>query len=419
MGILSRFFKIGENNKSLAKANMAAATVRNAQQQPPSIDLLLSEITDNDASIRQKAAWKLGGGGIVLERAAFKDPRIIDALLLALNDETTNVRERAAWSLKEHLQMFGHNPRIVEALSSLLSDKSNSDEIMKEALEGLKRHSNKEIVQSAISLLSSPNKAVQDAAASLLGESRDPSAVEPLIAALGTSKEPYYLIGALGDIGDKRAVDVLVDLLNGRFKESITNYSTPGRIADALGKIRDSRAIDPLMSALAGAKNAMIGRSHYASPRKNYIDALKGLNAAKAMKVIKGYLEDNNEEVSAAAVAAVKYLQTIQTGEETALAEHEEDEGVTTEQALDDVRSMSLDRLLEEWKHGDSVRAGSELAKRAENQGDAVIVAVLSASGDDRMLSKYRLLKSSGQWRSSDAGLLVMEMTRRVVEDRH
>ncbi len=72
---------------------------------------------------------------------------------------------------------------------------------------------------------------------------------------------------------------------------------------------------------------------------------------------------------------------------------------------------MPLNRLVEEWRQGDSVRAGSELAKRAESQGDAVIVAALTAAGDAGTLSQYRSLQSAGQWRSSDSGLLVMEMT--------
>lgn len=414
MGIFGSLFG---NNK---KHQTSKPVVGNATQDRPTVDVLLAQIASSDATARGRAAWQLGGGGLGPKDADLKDPRVSDALIVALNDTEMKVREWAAWALQKHISLFGENPRIIEALTSLLRDGTNSGRVMEEALTGLKRHPSKEAVTFAIKLLSSQNGAVRDAAAELLGDSRDQSAVEQLLnvlRAMQITDNTSAVIGALGKIGDRRAVDLLVDLLCGRFKETVVYYSPAAYLADALGQIGDSRAIDPLISVLANAKSAMVGRSHYDRPRKNYIDVLKALSATKAVRVIKDYVNDRNEEVSQAAVAAVRHLEAMQSDEEKA-KELCDSKKAAEQTAQGDVGAMSLDGLIHEWKQGDSVSAGSELARRAETQSDTVIVAVLRAAGDQEMLSRYQLLKSSGQWRSSDAGLLVLEMTRRVVESR-
>jgi HEAT repeat protein len=46
------------------------------------------------------------------------------------------------------------------------------------------------------------------------------------------------------------------------------------------------------------------------------------------------------------------------------------------------------------------------------NQSADVIEPLLRALGDSGMLARYRHLRNTGQWRDSDGGLLILELTR-------
>jgi HEAT repeat protein len=89
---------------------------------------------------------------------------------------------------------------------------------------------------------------VKKAVAKALGEIGDQRAVESLIEALSDSSVNDAAAEALGAIGDERAVEPLIEALNS---------SAPGRlrlsqaIAVALGKIRDERAVAPLIRAFS------------------------------------------------------------------------------------------------------------------------------------------------------------------------
>jgi len=117
---------------------------------------------------------------------------------------------------------------------------------------------------------------VRMGAAEALGEIGDKRAVEPLIQAL---KADSYLQAraawALGEIGDKRAVKPLIPALQGELDTEVTLYATQtlikigepavkpliqalkrkdsdvrARAAEALGEIGDKRAVGPLIQAL-------------------------------------------------------------------------------------------------------------------------------------------------------------------------
>ena len=80
-------------------------------------------------------------------------------------------------------------------------------------------------------------------AAYRLGESGDPRAVEPLIAALGGGINGA-VAAALGKLGDIRAVEPLIAVLADR------NHRDCPLVADALGRLGDARAVGPLVAAL-------------------------------------------------------------------------------------------------------------------------------------------------------------------------
>ena len=92
-----------------------------------------------------------------------------------------------------------------------------------------------------------PEPSGRQAAASALQQIGDRVAIEPLIAALedlANRRIAVYLLSALGDFGDPRAVPVILDLLQSESTDIVCFA------ASALGQIGDDRAFAPLLDIL-------------------------------------------------------------------------------------------------------------------------------------------------------------------------
>jgi HEAT repeat protein len=90
-----------------------------------------------------------------------------------------------------------------------------------------------------------PTTAVR--AAAILGALRERRAVQPLLALIASSRDPYILesaVEALGNIGDCSAIEGLSETLAHSF------VRVRGKAAEALGKFQDNRARAALISAL-------------------------------------------------------------------------------------------------------------------------------------------------------------------------
>ena len=118
--------------------------------------------------------------------------------------------------------------------SNIPQKPDNADELEKQSVDGL--------VQS---LHNSTDPNVRQYAAYLLGKTRNPRAIQPLVEALGdfdkSVREQSML--ALTEIG-KAAIEPL----SAAMKEP--KWETRYRAAEALGKIADEKAIKPLIQAL-------------------------------------------------------------------------------------------------------------------------------------------------------------------------
>jgi HEAT repeat protein len=95
----------------------------------------------------------------------------------------------------------------------------------------------------------------RDSAVAAIGGARCAGALEPLIKALA---DEHHMVRAdaamaLGDLGDKRAVEPLLALLN-----SVPGDSVRMAAVVALGALRDRRAIGPLENLLKTEKNENI-----------------------------------------------------------------------------------------------------------------------------------------------------------------
>lgn len=105
-------------------------------------------------------------------------------------------------------------------------------------------------------------------------------AVEPLLEALEDFRLRWGAIVALKDIGDARAVEHIIPLLND------IDPLIRGAAAIALGTIGDSRAVDPLIQVLTNEKGVII--------RQFAVEALGEIKDKRAVEPLINYLKDKD-----------------------------------------------------------------------------------------------------------------------------
>jgi HEAT repeat protein len=155
-----------------------------------------------------------------------------------------------------------------------------AEEIEKQGLEGMAR-----------ALRNSTDPQVRQYAAYLLGQAKNPRAIQPLIEALAdfdkSVREQATL--ALSSIG-KSAIEPLA----GAMKEK--KWETRYRAAEALGKIADEKAVQPLIQALKD------NRDHV---RYMAAKGLRELGDSEAIEPMVILLKDENKYVRMMAARAL------------------------------------------------------------------------------------------------------------------
>jgi HEAT repeat protein len=131
-----------------------------------SLPVIIKALDDKDAAVRGNAARMLGviGG---------KD--VVNPLLKKLDDDNADVRDAALSALGKF-----DDPRISDASIRMLKDESSK--VRRTAIVNIRLNPDKKAVLPLISLLSDPDTCVM--AARTLGQIGDPRAVDPLIEAL-------------------------------------------------------------------------------------------------------------------------------------------------------------------------------------------------------------------------------------------
>jgi HEAT repeat protein len=305
------------------------------------------------------------------------DARAVEPLIAALTDSDSGVRLAAAEALAKIGAQLGDAALRARAVEPLIAVLEGSCKIARWAAEdAMGEMLGTRAGVRLTAAVTDSNKGVGEKAASVLGQIGDARAVEPLVAALKDSDRGVRdaAAGALVSIGPP-AVEPLIAAL----RDSKNDADVRGRAAEALGQIGDAHSVDPLIAAL-----------------KDSTDYVRKAAASALDKM--GWRPGQMEKASATEGAA----QQSQTQEGAA--------------------HISIEDLIHVLKSGEAsvaVPAGSELAGLAKARGDAVIEPLLTAIGDAGMLTRYRLLKLRGEWRDDpDAGLLVLELTNRVLTQR-
>jgi len=258
-------------------------------EDPTAVEPLIKSLGDDDSSVRRSVATALGNLGdlravqplikllkdgntdAVTPLGQLGDPQAVQPLLNALSKKqhytTQNAIKAALHKLDDaaipyFLAALDHDDKAVrryasEQLDRLGWEPRRDKDKIRYYLAREHYASLAKLGPVAVDALIN-DLVVNDSgrAAWALGETGDPSAVEPLIAALkSTDKELQRSSAmALGKIGDTRATEPLMAL----FKKG--NWRLKKMVADVLGKIGDASATDMLIKALK-RKNWQIQRA--------------------------------------------------------------------------------------------------------------------------------------------------------------
>jgi HEAT repeat protein len=229
-----------------------------ALEQINDIDSLLIALKSKYALLRISAAASLIGSA---------DPRILEPMIAALEDTDLSVRAEA----KMCLSMAKETGPLQAAL------RSGSPAIRRDVAQILGQIKDPDAIEPLAAALQDPDREIRGACVMALAEIDDPRTVEPLILALG-DKDPLIRHDAILGLGrkrDPRASDALISVLKrgdsnqrrdaalafGKSKEPAGVDALIGALDDpnsdtcifavwALGEIGDTRAMQPLVKKL-------------------------------------------------------------------------------------------------------------------------------------------------------------------------
>lgn len=146
---------------------------------------------------------------------------------------------------------------------------------------------------------------VRALAAKAIANYKDTSTVGALLYCLNNKNENYKIrlacADALGRIGDRYAVEPLIDVVKDEDEKSVYVKESA---AFALGLIGDTNAIDPLVSIME-AKQGLLGKFSFLKER--IVEALGklNLNNTKVLRVLKNALLDSSPMVRINAIEAL------------------------------------------------------------------------------------------------------------------
>lgn len=194
----------------------------------PSVDPLIKALKDNNPQVRSLAAFSLG---------RIREPRASKPLIKTLEDSEPEVRMNSA----EALGNLG-DTEAVEPLLRLLEDED--DRVIISSVVALGKLNVSESVDPFIELLDHDNNEVRSNAIFALGTIGDPKSAVPLIDLLGDEELGGPAADAVGNFGDKKAVEKLLGSLDSRDPTVRINSIY------ALRGIRDPTSVLPLIAML-------------------------------------------------------------------------------------------------------------------------------------------------------------------------
>jgi HEAT repeat protein len=210
------------------------------------IEFLLAALRDSTGEVRMSAVDAL---------VKIDGKRFVDVFIDALRDPHPYVRQHAAMALD-----LIADRKAIPALLTALDNKSQADIgashrglVLGTVAHALQHYKDEEVFQALIKLLREDegNEGAANAAIAL-GRIGDKRAVEPLLNVLQSSFNYLraHVAEGLGLLGDKRAAMPLIAVLQD--KDDIVRM----HVVEALGRLKDERAVEALLGALQYAGTA-------------------------------------------------------------------------------------------------------------------------------------------------------------------
>ncbi|AKB76086.1 hypothetical protein MSLAZ_2825 [Methanosarcina lacustris Z-7289] len=251
-------------------------------------EFCIQALEDEKPEVRMVAAHLLGRLG---------DEQASDALLRKLADKNSRVREAAV----EALGRVG-GEKTVEVLVEKLEAKDPNFRL--HTVRALARLGDERAVAPLVQRLDDKVLEIRIAAVEALGNLKSRNAVEPLLNKLediqigGTPAElQKYVLIALGQIGDKKALEAILPRLD------VPSPEIRKHAAEALGNLRDEKAVPNLVKKLADLSPEVRNASAY---------ALGKLGDKRAVEPLIGMLEETDSELRITAVYALGNLRVPQ-----------------------------------------------------------------------------------------------------------
>lgn len=218
------------------RVRMFAATALGRVGERSALPALTRALEDPDDSVRKEA---------VIALVVFGDPSSVPKLMPRLRDSSTTVRAHVALALSRFGDVSAV-PGLIDALEdrepivrinaatalSVLGDRTSirplrralndeSESVRHRAAVSLGLLGDKSSTPVLVDIIKTGDYTLYDQAIAILGTTKDPSAIEPLIAILREADSDITdrlsaAARALGAIGDRRAVQPLIEVLNNR-----------------------------------------------------------------------------------------------------------------------------------------------------------------------------------------------------------
>jgi len=244
------------------------------------IEAIAGLLRDPDLTVQSKAIE------IVIE---LNDPRSLHYLLEVLQDESEYVRRAAV----EVLNKIGNASTIKDLLDAL---RDKDWWVRVRAADALGSIGGPKVVQAALSLLRDEDEFIRRCAIEILNTAKSEQAFDALLEALqdGDWWVRERAVDALAALGDRRAVPVLIGLLE----------SHPDAIQvliPALTALADSRAVPPLLAQLASGTDQVAGQVLAALPK-----VTDQAQSEQVMEALRGHLSSpttSNRDLAAKVLA--------------------------------------------------------------------------------------------------------------------
>lgn len=274
----------------------AAAVALTEVNSPRTTEMLIAALAENRLLVRNNAAYIL---------SHTKDTKAVDSLMKALQDETQKTRNIGAFEFGEITDYNRVRCSVISALGEMQSiralpsliqilTRDKDPRIRERAARALGAIGNKRAVDILIHSMGDNDVRVRRSVARALGQLQDPKAIDAVVGALKDRDREIrlHVVTALGEIANPRAVIPLTKVL------SDPNKRMRRKAVWGLGQIKDRDAIPALIGMLGDTDGVT---------RNNASDALAEIGRPALSKLI-DVLDDKNWHVR---LFACKALGTI------------------------------------------------------------------------------------------------------------